>query len=121
MPATKTITKPAKQAAAKAAPAQASAMGQMAATVAALPAPVATPAKTVALRGGPAVSSVALTGAVYRTTAPHNQQWWLALSKSLAAGPVAVSGLLLTPEQPQGIPAHFVGYALRRGYLKAVA
>lgn len=100
----------------------ADAITKMAETVVAA-APVAAPAapKTIALRGGQAVSQVALTGAVYRTTAPHNQQWWKALSDKLQAGPVAVSGLLLTPDQPQGVPTHFIGYALRRGYLKSVA
>ena len=76
---------------------------------------------TIALRGGPAVSQVALTGAVYRTTAPHNQQWWLALSAKLKDTTLPVAGLLLNETNKDGVPAHFIGYALRRGYLKSVA
>lgn len=98
-----------------------SAMAQMAATVQATPEPAKTAPKTIALRGGQAVSQVALTGAPYRTGAPHNAQWWDTLCKSLKEGPQPVTTLLLSQAQPQGVPAHFIGYALRRGYLKSVA
>jgi len=90
-------------------------------TVATLPAaPAAKPAKqpTVALRGGPAVQSVALTGNPYRTGCAHNAAWWATLTAALANGPAPVAPLL---QGPQAVPSHFVGYAIRRGYLKATA
>ncbi len=83
--------------------------------------PAAAPAPVVALRGGPAVATVALKpGAVYRTKAPHNVAWWQAVTAACAAGPAAVAQLTAQPEQGgSGVPAHFVGYCLRRGYLVA--
>lgn len=82
------------------------------------PQPAAAPA-TVALRGGAAVAQVVLTGKAYRTAAPHNQQWWKAITAAAAAGPAAVAALAVSPTNPQGVPLHFVGYCLRRGYLAA--
>ncbi len=82
-------------------------------------APAAKPA-TVALRGGPAVQSIALTGNPYRTGAAHNASWWATLTAALAAGPQPVAPLLGDGSNGT-VPAHFVGYTLRRGYLKAVA
>lgn len=115
-----TKAKPAKAQAAKAPKASAMPTAQT------LPAPAAKaakPATTVALRGGPAVATVALTGNPYRTGAAHNAAWWQALCAAIASGKgqTAVAPLLATPANPAGVPAHFVGYALRRGYLKAVA
>lgn len=85
-------------------------------------APVAPPvvAKTVALRGGQAVANIKLSGTAYRTAAPHNAVMWSYLQAQLAKGPVAVATVLQTTANPQGVPGHFVGYALRRGYLQAV-
>jgi hypothetical protein len=97
---------------------QAAAQLAPAAAPAAPVAPAAAPA-TVALRGGQAVATVALTGAAYRTAAPHNQLWWAAISAALAAGPAPVAPLLASPANPTGVPAGFFGYCLRRGYLKA--
>lgn len=77
------------------------------------PAPVA-PAPTVALRGGPAVQQVALTGKPYRSAAAHNTAWWQQVQQAAAAGPAPVAALLAA-----GVPAHFVGYTMRRGYLVA--
>lgn len=116
--ATRTPTKPAPVAQAPASPMP---------TAATLPA-AAAPAKaaTVALRGGAAVAQVALTGKAYRTAAPHNQQWWGVLQKAMVATPanggnvVPVAPLLAGPNNPAGVPAHFVGYCLRRGYLQAM-
>lgn len=89
-------------------------------TLATLPtAPVVAP-KTIALRGGMAVTNVKLTGTPFRVAAPHNQLWWKTLSEKLAAGPQPVAGLLASTAQPNGVPAHFLGYALRRGYLASV-
>lgn len=82
------------------------------------PQPAAAPA-TVALRGGAAVAQVVLTGKPYRTAAPHNQQWWRTITTAAAAGPAAVAALAVSPSNPQGVPLHFVGYCLRRGYLAA--
>jgi hypothetical protein len=105
-----------KQATQAAAPAPASTMP----TLATLPAAPAAPAPaTVALRGGAAVAQVALTGKPYRTAAPHNQQWWQAVTQAATPGPAAVAPLLPSPTNANGVPAHFIGYCLRRGYLQA--
>lgn len=74
---------------------------------------------TVALRGGLAVGRVQLTGKPYRTAAAHNRAWWDALCAALATGPAPVAPLLASQTNPQGVPSHFVGYVMRRGYLKA--
>jgi hypothetical protein len=87
------------------------------------PAPAAAPApaKVVALRGGAAVQSIKLSGNPYRTGAPHNQLWWATISKACEGGKAAeVAKLLASKENPNGVPAHFIGYTLRRGYLTAV-
>ena len=75
-------------------------------------APAAAKPVTVALRGGPAVQMVQLTGKPYRTAAAHNQAWWQTI---VTAGPQASVAAILEA----GVPAHFVGYAIRRGYLQA--
>lgn len=87
---------------------------------AALPAPVAaTPAvvaKVVALRGGQAIATVKLAAKAYRTGCTHNAAWWATIGQQVAAGngtaPVAT---LLAAK----VPAPFVGYCVRRGYLVA--
>ncbi len=79
----------------------------------AAPAPAA-----VALRGGIAVASVAIrAGAVYRTKAVHNQAWWASIVSACAAGPAPVAALVAVAPAGPGVPTHFVGYCLRRGYL----
>lgn len=83
-------------------------------------APVAPAPQTIALRGGLAITNVKLTGAVYRVGAPHNAIWWQYLAKELAAGPQPVAGLLFSQANPNGAPAAFIGYVVRRGYLAAV-
>lgn len=83
------------------------------------PTPAAAPAPTVALRGGAAVAKVVLTAKPYRTAAPHNQQWWKAITTAAAGGPANVAALVVSQSNPQGVPAHFIGYCLRRGYLAA--
>ena len=90
-------------------------------TVATLHIVVTPTAKAVALRGGAALVQVQLTGKPYRTTAPHNQHWWAALAAACAAGPAPVGPLLAGPNNAQGVPANFVGYCVRRGYLAGVA
>lgn len=84
-------------------------------------APAAPVAQAVALRGGAAVVQVQLTGKQYRTAAEHNKQWYAAIVQACSAGPAPVAGLLVSPTNAQGVPAHFVGYCLRRGYLAQVA
>lgn len=81
--------------------------------------PVAAPkaAKVVALRGGPAVSTVKLTGVAYRVQAPHNVAWWDAVNKCIAAGKGSAA---VTDIIKAGPPATMVGYLIRRGYLAAV-
>lgn len=78
--------------------------------VAAAPAPV----QTVALRGGLAIAKVKLTGKVYRVGAAHNQAWWKQVTDGVTAGKgeASVSELVKA-----GVPAIFVGYVVRRGYL----
>lgn len=77
------------------------------------PAKPAKPA-TVALRGGPAVQRVALTGKLYRSAAAHNTDWWKQVQQACASGPAPVATLLEAK-----VPAHFIGYTMRRGYLVA--
>lgn len=102
--------------AAKPVPALAAAAKTLAA---ATPAPAPAKPATVALRGGPAVTTIKLTGNPYRTGAVHNAAWWKTLSDKLAKGPQPVAPLL--GDGTNGtVPAHFVGYALRRGYLASV-
>jgi len=81
-----------------------------------------TAAPVVALRGGVAISHVVLGSQVYRTKAPHNQAWWATIQAGIAAAGssgLAVAPLLQTPANPQGIPAPFFGYCVRRNYLAA--
>lgn len=66
---------------------------------------------TVALRGGPAVATVRLTGKPYRSAAKHNTDWWATIT---AAKGGAVQELIKA-----GVPSHFIGYTMRRGYLTA--
>lgn len=89
---------------------------QMAAQVAATPAAPAAKPVAVALRGGAAITTVKLTGKNYRVGAAHNKDWWdqccAAIAKGKGTAPVAdmIKG---------GVPAIFVGYVVRRGYLAA--
>ena len=110
--ATKATKAPANKAASKA-----PAAPVVAQTVAA---PAPTPTPVVAVRGGLVLQAVALVpGKVYKTKAPHNQAWWAMLAAACAAGPAAVNPLLATQANPAGVPMHFVGYCVRRGYLQA--
>lgn len=93
------------------------ALAQAAATLGATaPAQPASVAPTVvALRGQAAVASVQIkAGAVYKTKAPHNLDWWAIITKAAASQPAAVADLCKA-----GVPSHFIGYTLRRGYLVA--
>jgi len=76
-------------------------------------------APTVALRGGLAISHVVLGAQAYRTKAPHNLAWWATITTAMqqAGGPLAIAPLVQTQQNPQGIPAPFFGYCVRRGYL----
>lgn len=90
----------------------------VAAQTVATPAPTPTP--VVAVRGGLVLQAVALVpGKVYKTKAPHNMAWWAVLAAACAKGPAAVNPLLATQANPAGVPMHFVGYCVRRGYLQA--
>lgn len=95
----------------------ASALGNMV-TALATPAAPATPAKpvTVALRGGLAVAAVKLGGKAYRVACPHNAGWWQVVGATLATGQGTASVQALTGA---GVPAPFVGYCVRKGYLAA--
>lgn len=101
------------------------ALAQVAATLApaAAPAapttpPVAAPAApaTVALRGGLAIAAVKLTGKNYRVGAKHNQEWWAQCQQAVTAGGGTASVKALVEA---GVPAIFVGYVVRRGYMAA--
>lgn len=75
------------------------------------------PAPTVALRGGLAIQSVKLTGKAYRVGAAHNQAWWDQVTQAVAAGNgTATVAELVTNRK---VPAIFVGYVVRRGYLQS--
>jgi hypothetical protein len=115
-PAAKRVVKAAAKPATKA---PVNALAALAAAVVATPSPAPAAAPVVALRGGLAVAKVAIkAGAVYRTKAPHNVAWWQALIAACATGPATVATLTTQPAQGgKGIPAHFVGYCIRRGYL----
>src|SRR5690348_15819559 len=78
-------------------PAQAAVANMAAAVVAPAQQPVAAPKPAVvALRGGQAVSAIALTGNPYRTGAPHNVAWWATITAACKDGKsVPVAGLLL--------------------------
>lgn len=88
------------------------------------PAPAPTvAAPTVALRGGAAVATVQVKpGVQYRTKAPHNLVWWQSLVAIASVAPAPVAQVCKpTAEGGSGVPAHFVGYCLRRGYLQGAA
>ena len=109
--------KPAATAVAK--PVAVAAVGRVPVVAVARAAPAAAPA-VVALRGGAAVTKVQLVaGAVYRTKAPHNVRWWQAVQAAVASGPAPVAALVAAAPAGSGVPTHFVGYCLRRGYLQA--
>jgi hypothetical protein len=89
------------------------------ALAATLAAPAAAPAAkpvTVALRGGLAVAAVRLGGKAYRVACPHNAGWWQVVGATLATGQGTASVQALTGA---GVPAPFVGYCVRKGYLAA--
>ena len=118
-----TVTRPSAPATqAPAAPmAQVAAVLAPAAPATQAPAAPAAPAH-VALRGGQAVALVRLApGAVYRTKAPHNVAWWASITQACATGPAPVATLCGALPAGAGVPTHFVGYCLRRGYLVAGA
>ena len=80
------------------------------------------------LRGLPA--KVAINPAqVYRSKAAHNVHWWTNVQAACAQGPASTAALLAGAQgsvagnyaTATGAPGHFVGYAVRRGYLLAVA
>jgi hypothetical protein len=73
----------------------------------------------VALRGGLAVAAVLATGKPYRTAAAHNRAWWASVQAATAAGPAPVATLCAQAPAGPAVPAHFIGYCLRRGYLRA--
>lgn len=94
-------------------------IAQAAAVLASAPVAVK-PAKVVqvALRGGPVVTTVAINPKTpYRTAAAHNIAWWSQIQAACAAGPAVLAPLLCTPANPGGVPTHFIGYAVKRGYL----
>jgi len=76
-----------------------------------------TPSPSVALRGGLAIQSVKLTGKPYQVGAPHNARWWQACQAQVTAGngQTTVAALLTA-----SVPAPFIGYMVRRGYMAAV-
>lgn len=88
------------------------------AALATAPTPAAPPAPVVALRGGAAVATVTFTGAKpYRVKAGHNATW-LAAMQALQG---TVGSLPVQAAVKAGVPTHFVGYCLRKGYVVVVA
>lgn len=70
----------------------------------------------VALRNGPAVQTVRLTGKLYRTKAAHNLDWYATIGTlATRTVPATVAALLAAK-----VPSHFIGYCMRRGYLVQV-
>jgi hypothetical protein len=122
-PSKGTATQPAAQAPATQAPAQpAQAAPQpVAGYGTATPAPQAPApapaAPVVAVRGGLAIAAVRLTGKVYRVGATHNAGWWAQCTQAVAAGGGTASVQALVQA---GVPAIFVGYVVRRGYMAPV-
>lgn len=101
---------------------------RVAAKTVAKPTPVVLTA--VALGAAGAAAAVAINPAqVYRTKAEHNKSYWDKIQKAIAAstlaetngpelaGAAAVAPMLETTQNPAGVPSHFFGYCLRRGYL----
>jgi len=84
------------------------------------PTPKATPV-VVALRGGAAVASITLQGAVnYRVAAGHNAGWLASITA--ACKPTGVASVAaLVQAQTNPVPTHFISYCLRKGYVKAAA
>jgi hypothetical protein len=83
------------------------------ATVVVAPTAPAKP-KVVALRGGPAISTVKMGPNVYHVQAPHNILWWNIVTAKLAAsddGTAAVTDLL------EHMPGTMIRYLVARGYL----
>lgn len=75
-------------------------------------APVAPAAAYVALRGGPAVAAVTLTGTPYKCAAKHNVAWWAIVAGQATGKPAPVAALLAA-----GVPSHFIAYTMRKGCL----
>ena len=79
-------------------------------------APEAPKAPVVAVRGGLAIATVKLTGKAYRVGCPHNAAWWQQCVQAIdkETGTAAVADRVKA-----GVPAIFVGYVVRRGYMAA--
>ena len=81
--------------------------GLLAAPTAPAKAQVAKAPKNAALR-------VVMGTKPYRVACPHNNAWWQAVTAALAGGPATVAQVVQA-----GVPSHFVGYVVRKGYLVA--
>ena len=92
--------------------------------------PTMAPAKpATAPRGLPVAVKANPASKGYRTTAPHCQQRWQALLAAMQAGggvaqvaplvAACTQGAAAHNYNGPGVPGHFVGYCLRRGYIVA--
>jgi hypothetical protein len=81
--------------------------GLLAAQTAPAKAQVAKAPKNAALR-------VVVGPKPYRVACPHNNAWWAQVTGTLASGPATVQAIVQA-----GVPSHFVGYVVRKGYLVA--
>lgn len=61
--------------------------------------------------------AVVATGRIYRPEAPLNVGWWATIKQALAVKPAGASVAQLVAD---GVPAEFIGYVVRRGYLTEV-
>lgn len=78
------------------------------------PAPASAPT-AVPVRGGAKITAVRLTDKAYRSAAAHNTDWWAKVTAACGKDSATVATLV-----DKGVPAHFIGYTVRRGYLTQV-
>jgi hypothetical protein len=81
----------------------------------AAPAPAPAPTAAVPVRGGAKITAVRLTDKAYRSAAAHNTDWWAKVTAACGKDSATVATLV-----DKGVPAHFIGYTVRRGYLTQV-
>lgn len=102
-------------------PLAASPLAQMAEQLVAQPVAVQSvaPPPLVFLRGKQPIVKVALTGNPYRVGVATTADWW---NRQLAVHAAQPDGIATIAQlNANGVPNHFIGYVIRRGYVKAAA